>query len=533
MKKASSNAFLTAIIISGLILVSTVHLGSAESGLVVTITSDTTWTKTDSPVIFSGPVVVSIGVTLTIDAGVTVNLNGYPLFVNGTLKAIGSASDKIQISGGDITFGSSSQTGSGSAFENAVIYSSISCSKPLVVKNNLINASISMGDNSILSDNTILAIVSTGSSCTISWNNISGDVSIGNSCTIFDNTVTGDITVGTYAAITNNIINGSKIVFAPFGGHSYTIALTVANFSTISNNSITGGVSATSCTISNNSISGGAAFTDWAGRPEDATSAVEVTGDSSVTSNVIWSSTGGYGLLIRNGYTHVSGNIIQKGVRVAGDALIEGNRISNSGTGIQVGDIYISAFNEINYGYGNSIIRNNIITGNSIGVGSSYEGGSATVELNLISNNTYGVDINSQVTIQNNTISNSSVAIRLETPSSKIVYNNIIAYTQNSIELSSVSTDVNATYNWWGTTDTQAIGLTIHDSKYDFNLGTVNFIPILTEQNPSAFPVGAPTSPPAIPEFTPIIHLTLLIITTLAMLVGSKRRVRILQHIKP
>jgi hypothetical protein len=524
MKKAFSSASLAAIFISGLILVSTVQFGSAQDGLVVTITSDTTWAKEDSPVVFSGPVVVSTGVTLTIDAGVTVNLNGYPLFVNGTLKAIGSASDKIQISGGDITFGNSSQTGSDSAFENAVINSTISCSKPLAVRNNIINASISIGDNSTLSDNIILATVTTGSLCTISGNNISGDVTIGDSCTIFDNTINGDTTVGTYATITNNIINGSKIVFAPFGGYSYTIALTVANFSTISNNSITGGLSATSCTISNNSISGGAPFTDWAGRPEDATSAVEVTGNSLVTSNVIWSSTGGYGVLIRTGYTHLSGNTIQNSVRVAGDALIEGNLISNSGTGIQVGEIFISAFNDIDYGHGNSIIRNNIITGNYIGVGSSYEGGSATIELNLISNNTYGVNVNSQVTIQNNTISNSSTAIQLQVSPLMIAYNNIINYTQNSLYLSSVPTDVNATYNWWGTTDTQAIGLTIHDSKYDFNLGAVNFIPLLTEQNPAAHPLG----PPPIPEFTPIIYLALLITITLVMSVGFKIRTRIL-----
>ena len=103
-KNSLSSAFLTAIMVGGLILVSTVHFGSAQSGLVVTINSDTTWTKENSPIVFSGPVVISTGVTLTINAGVTVNLNGYPLFVNGTLKAIGSASDKIQISGGDYIY---------------------------------------------------------------------------------------------------------------------------------------------------------------------------------------------------------------------------------------------------------------------------------------------------------------------------------------------------------------------------------------------------------------------------------------------
>lgn len=138
------------------------------------------------------------------------NLNGYYLFINGTLRAIGSASDKIQISGGDITFGSSDQTGSISRFENAAINSTISTNKPLTVNNNIID----------------------------------------------------------------------------------------------------GGVSVTSSTISNNIISGGGPFTDWGGRPQDATFAVTTYGDSSVSSNAISSSTGGFGILIRTGHTSVSGNVI-------------------------------------------------------------------------------------------------------------------------------------------------------------------------------------------------------------------------------
>jgi hypothetical protein len=512
MKKAFSSAFLTAIIISGLILVGTVHFGSAQDGLVVTITSDTTWAKESSPIVFSGPVVVSTGVTLTINAGVTVNLNGYPLFVNGTLKAIGSASGKIQISGGDISYGDNSQVGVNSIFENAVLNSTIKSSKPLTLNNNTIYAGdkeTTVGDTSAFNYNFILGNIKAGSSTTISNNNINGSIFVGDFCTIFNNTVFGDTSTGTHATVTYNNMTASKLSTNP------STALTASNSSEIANNTITGGVSATSSTISNNVISGGFPYTDWSFvRVTDSTSAVEVYGNSSIISNTI-SGIEGYGILIRTGYTYISGNVVSRSIRVAGDALIEDNLITNSGTGIQVGEIYVPAFYEADYGHGNSIIRNNLITGNSIGVGSSYEGGSATVEQNLISNNTNGIYVSSEMTILNNTITNSSIAIQLQVSSVTIAYNNIINYTQNSLYLSSVPTDVNATYNWWGTADTQAIGLTIHDSKYDYNLGTVNVTPFLTEQNP------------AVPEFTPTIQLTLLIATTLAVAVGFKRKTRI------
>jgi len=95
------------------------------------ITSDTTWTKANSPYSLTGPVKVNNGVTLTIAAGATVNLNGYYIRVEGTLVARGTSSDKIYINGGDdissetgIHFWSActswnEQTGLGCIIENA------------------------------------------------------------------------------------------------------------------------------------------------------------------------------------------------------------------------------------------------------------------------------------------------------------------------------------------------------------------------------------------------------------------------------
>jgi hypothetical protein len=93
--------------------------------------------------------------------------------------------------------------------------------------------------------------------------------------------------------------------------------------------------------------------------------------------------------------------------------------------------------------------------------------------------------------------------------SSKIIYNNI---QNNQLSISLIDTisnkldsnNVNATYNWWGTTDQQAINQTIYDSKDNFNLGTVDFVPFLTIPNPEA-PTYTPTptqSPSPFPTST-------------------------------
>ena len=106
MRKSLLIAFLTAIMIGGLTLVSIVHIGTVQASTNVTgiINSDTTWTKANSLYTLTGPVAVNSGVALTIEAGVTVNLNSYYIQVNGILVARGSGANQIYINDGQNTF---------------------------------------------------------------------------------------------------------------------------------------------------------------------------------------------------------------------------------------------------------------------------------------------------------------------------------------------------------------------------------------------------------------------------------------------
>lgn len=87
-----------------------------------TYNSNTTWTSSGSPYILNGNVTVSSGVTLTVQPGVVVKLNGASrtITVNGTLSAVGSSSARITFTSyQDDTVGGDSN-GDGAATTGAV-----------------------------------------------------------------------------------------------------------------------------------------------------------------------------------------------------------------------------------------------------------------------------------------------------------------------------------------------------------------------------------------------------------------------------
>lgn len=249
MKKPLFITFLIAVIVVGPIFVSGINFGlaqnsngSSENGI---INSDTTWTKANSPYTLTGPVAINTGVTLTIQPGVTVNLNGYYIQVNGTLVARGSSTDNIYFnegtlastqnsnSNGPITFNQDSgkwneQTGSGSIIENAVLqglYILINDASPKI-NNNTIIGGITAEGSSIISNNIVDGGIGAASGSPIIFNNIitnspsaglpTTGIGIGQSnAVVFNNTISGCYTgisvSGENPIISNNFVSNGKI----------------------------------------------------------------------------------------------------------------------------------------------------------------------------------------------------------------------------------------------------------------------------------------------------------------------------------
>ncbi len=407
MRKAFLNAFLIALMLSGLALVSSAHFGRAQSVINTggTISSDTMWTQDNSPYTLTGNLLVSNGATLTIAAGATVNLDNYYIMVNGTLVVLGSNYRSIYISEGQIIFtqfstGWSELTGTGCIIENATLYqTSISDTNSLNINNDYITGGITVASSSAISNSAITGDVDGG---LILGNTINGEVS---GSTILNNTITGGV-VGN--VISNNIIVGG---------------ITASGNDVISNNTITGGL------------------------PNS-----------------------GNGIFLSSQFLGSSGF-----------PVIQNNVIENVTVGVCT-NVFVEALFSVNI----PLVQNNIIAENSVGIEFSIY----TSELNATVAST---------SIQNNTIANNGVGIELTgSPLTCIIqYNNIEANSNYSLYLSSPD-NVNATYNWWGTNDADAINQTV-----DFTSGTVTFAPFLIAPNTQASPNPNAPNPTPAPVSTP------------------------------
>jgi hypothetical protein len=100
-------------------------------------------------------------------------------------------------------------------------------------------------------------------------------------------------------------------------------------------------------------------------------------------------------------------------------------------------------------------------------------------------------------------------------------FNNIQNSSQYNLALgqlgdTSMTGNVDATNNWWGTNDIQAINQTIYDGKNNSALSNIIYVPFLTEQNSAAPPqdytvaagaslatLTAPSPDSAVPTPTP------------------------------
>ena len=362
-------ALLLFAILSSAVLLAFNQTGEVKaSNLGGIISNDTTWSKADSPYTLTGNVLVSHEVTLSIEPGVTVYLNGYYTMVNGTLQTRGTASNQIVLdgstaSGGYIEFtqyssGWNEATGTGSILEYTEAYN-IQSNVTLKISNADIHG-LSVGASSIITGSTIAGTVNVGACGTIVSNNVINGGIIGVSPTITDNTIIG---------------GGQGTSSGQIG--DYAVAIEVSGPSTIKNNNITGTVTGDDLTVSNNIIVGGNPTDEgWPTyRRMDPTSAIYVTGRSTIEKNTIRSD-GGYGVTVRGDNTVVSQNQISNcvtGIQAYGEAQVTQNTITNCGTGVQLGA-------------DNIVIQDNTIYSNSVGVG-AYPESSGTVSGNTLIDN--------------------------------------------------------------------------------------------------------------------------------------------------
>jgi parallel beta-helix repeat protein len=466
--------FAVAVLLLGLGFVGNFVVPTAQAATQVNgvINQDTTWTKANSPYNLVGNVLVSQGRTLTIQSGVTVNLGDYYLMVNGTLSAIGSSGNLLQFIRGSITFTSYSSSGSTIDYANLT-------TTPISIN----------GASPKISNSYTASITVNGDSPTISYNNINGEINIlGGSPTISNNQIKT-------TAIKANSVFSQLTIYTPVNAIS-----------------IFG-----SPIISNNVITGGGQSVDNYGRQQGTVSAIQVnSGSPTFSGNWINGEQGG-ALQVFGSCTISNNTIIGAMGFSGGSSTLTNNDITGAIAGtadtilsILNNKITVSQIYAIDLGLGSSVISNNVLNGGGIQYGSNYgtseATGSVAITGNLIDNAYAGINIqqSSNLTIQSNTIANNNgngITIA-NSPTGKINYNNFQNNTPYNIGLGQgQSSNVDATNNWWGTTDQQAISQTIYDFNNDFNLGTVNFVPFLTSPNSDA-PVISTQNPS--PNATPV-----------------------------
>ena len=307
---------------------------------------------------------------------------------------------------------------------------------------------------------------------------LTGNVLVGNGATL---TVEAGTTVnlGTYYIMVNGTLvaigqsnspiyfNGGLITFTQFSTNWND---STSNGCIIQNASLTSSLSIdSSANISNNTIQG------------NSSNSIDVVGASpTISGNTI--SNNYYGVSISAGTPTITENVISNcawGVFISGTSnsvacspLVSNNILDNDSVGIIV--------NALNVFSGTANVTENLIVdsqGNQ--AFNPATGGSAGIVIGSGETSSY------VCYVTNNTISSNSFGISVcGSPITSLTYNNIYGNQYNMYLTYDVN--VNAVYNWWGATDTQAINQTIYDYKNNYNLGTVSFVPLLSAVNPEA-----------------------------------------------
>ena len=243
-----------------------------------------------------------------------------------------------------------------------------------------------------------------------------------------------------------------------------------------------------------------------------------ITGDVTVSGSSIISSNTIVGAVITGDSTVVWKNTITGGILTGGlertsvKYPIISNNVISGGYGFNRWGIQCCGY---------ALIVDNTISDCNYGVylftGSQQFGGAiapnAILERNKIIENTHGIHIELYSTraygsitpsISDSTISQNTIGVYFDGDARYLTIknNNIEDNSNYSIYLSS-GQNLNASYNWWGTTDPQSIKQKIFDFDRDFTLGNVTFVPPLTAPNYEAMPNPNAAMPTPTPEQTP------------------------------
>jgi PKD repeat protein/subtilisin family serine protease len=401
---------------------------AVEQNVSGTIAANTTWTN-DKTYVVTNNVGVAPGATLTIQAGTVIRFNGnYNLNVGGQLIADGAPTQPIWFT--------SNTTGTWGRilFDDPSIDATASSAGEYLSGNLLRWAWI---------DKAAQGVGCSAATPYVAYITVNGgglDCSLGSTpAWIQDSTISGNI----------NIIGNAQIWRSDVQNGGVTV---------------TGQTIVADNTIFNNLSAGS---------------------NSTIIDNIIT-----YGnLTAGNGSTVVDNQLLAGALSANGSSTVRQNQVSGGGIVVTNGSLVEENYVRYAVGWaisatGNTTIQHNRVISNTQGINAA----DGVIQANLISNvGRTGLQINGNASVTQNTLISSTGNAVVVNSGSPVIQANNLEFNRGTYDLvNNTANALNASGNWWGTTDENLIGARIFDFQDDYNKGVVTFTPLLTAPDVSA-----------------------------------------------